>query len=439
MQAFEPLFVSRKLSACAEDATSWQRRLRVDPQHFDDPLAARRELLSLSQYLEIGELLGPLDPLREPLQRWVHYLLEQRVNHWWYTHTAHLRYVERVVVEEPTRSETRVSDIVRSLLTDARRPLFCRALNQAAPKLAAATSTLWQRQAEVARKLGLAEPDSLASPLPGIETLAERVLTETDDMAAQFLMPDPGAWLSQVMASPSCVELPGHLNERNIAGWFRESRMLEAVDLKTWPLPAALSAASYMRVLYELGFELRGALSDRRQPFVIAHDPYRLEQHAAGWCFSTLFVTPEFLSRNLQVARTEVRDVVRTMATILLFDLRARALGVVLQQAAFRGSKQLTETQQAFGSRVFGAPFGIHTAGVLPRLRADAGARLVGACLGQQQALELKQGHNEDWYRNPRAIDQLRSLAARSPEFRADPARVDASLQTLLQQLKEYL
>jgi hypothetical protein len=55
-------------------------------------------------------------------------------------------------------------------------------------------------------------------------------------------------------------------------------------------------------------------------------------------------------------------------------------------------------------------------AGTLWTPRADTEQRFAGLLLAARDALRLRDAHDEDWYRNPRASEELRDDARRSPE-----------------------
>jgi hypothetical protein len=79
------------------------------------------------------------------------------------------------------------------------------------------------------------------------------------------------------------------------------------------------------------------------------------------------------------------------------------------------------------------------SAGALIRLRVDDAQRFAGLLLGAQRFFELVEAHDEDWFDNPRAADQLRSEARLVPAVSADPDRLGAASLSLSAWLERAL
>ncbi len=73
---------------------------------------------------------------------------------------------------------------------------------------------------------------------------------------------------------------------------------------------------------------------------------------------------------------------------------------------------------------------------VLPRVRPDDGQRLCALGLAHNLDEEFTTRHNEDWFRNPRAEEELRAIADKPPEVQADPAVVRTGLGRYLDELE---
>jgi hypothetical protein len=121
------------------------------------------------------------------------------------------------------------------------------------------------------------------------------------------------------------------------------------------------------------------------------------------------------------------RDVRRALGIVLLFDLRQRAATLLLTRAAQAGSKALSETHERVSEQLFGVPLSDKLAGSTPRLRENAEARLVGGLLGLEFNDALITEHDEDWFRNPRAVEHARALAALPPAVTVSVARAEAA------------
>jgi hypothetical protein len=194
-----------------------------------------------------------------------------------------------------------------------------------------------------------------------------------------------------------------------------------------------------MRALARVGAGFVDACAPRDQPFSVAHDPYGLERRRMGALLATLPMNRCFLERRLGASRELAQSGARAAARTLLIESRLAALRVLLGQAALSGQKALAD---CFGELVFRSlaielPGSV--AGAFVRLHSDDAQRFAGLLLGFQHAEALTTSHDVDWFRNPRAIDQLRSEAAMPPSFEVDPQRLDAAAAITVASLGDAL
>jgi hypothetical protein len=192
-------------------------------------------------------------------------------------------------------------------------------------------------------------------------------------------------------------------------------------------------------VLDELGRRFRRAAGPRNQPFVVANDPRQLEAHAMGYCFASLLLNPSFIARHLGLDKKNQIDFRRAIARSLLADFACRALKVALHPAAMSSAAQLRTNFQELSAEHLGFEPNPNLALVLFRLQDDDEARLLGAARGLELAAQLKEDHNEDWFRNPRAVDQLRSQAQLSPRVALSPEEAKAAVRIALDTLSAPL
>ena len=73
------------------------------------------------------------------------------------------------------------------------------------------------------------------------------------------------------------------------------------------------------------------------------------------------------------------------------------------------------------------------------RIHVDDGSRFAGVLLAAGQHAQWRDEHDEDWFRNPRAADQLRSEAELSPEITCSTADLEAGTRALRDALLEAL
>jgi hypothetical protein len=72
-------------------------------------------------------------------------------------------------------------------------------------------------------------------------------------------------------------------------------------------------------------------------------------------------------------------------------------------------------------------------------MRADEGQRLSGLLLAASWHRRLLEAHDEDWFRNPRAIEEIRAEAEEVPEASVSPERLAKGARELSGWLAERL
>ena len=78
-------------------------------------------------------------------------------------------------------------------------------------------------------------------------------------------------------------------------------------------------------------------------------------------------------------------------------------------------------------------------AGALFPVGVEDEQALIGRLTAVSRAEALLTAHDEDWFRNPRAIEQLRAEASLPPAVRAEPDTVARALALTQKRLQEYL
>jgi hypothetical protein len=81
--------------------------------------------------------------------------------------------------------------------------------------------------------------------------------------------------------------------------------------------------------------------------------------------------------------------------------------------------------------RSFGVVLPKTVAGSVLRLHVDDGQRFGGLLLAASEAERMTEAHDEDWFRNPRAIEQLRAEAALPEQRRPPPETLEAGARSL--------
>jgi hypothetical protein len=206
------------------------------------------------------------------------------------------------------------------------------------------------------------------------------------------------------------------LSLRTSTEFFRETRLLDGLDLDPGELPRALAASSFLRALAQLGAAFSDALEPKALPFVVARDPRGLRRHTLSALFGTLPLSSAFAKRALDVGSSALADERRALARVVLLASRALALRVVLRPAALEGTAVFRSAFEERVEQTFGAAVPPTLAGSLWRLSIEDGQRFAGLLSAAVQAERLCEEHDEDWYRNPKAAERLREETALVPD-----------------------
>jgi hypothetical protein len=170
-------------------------------------------------------------------------------------------------------------------------------------------------------------------------------------------------------------------------------------------------------------------------PFVLAHDPFELEASVWGALFALLPLGESFAVRRLGVARARLADHRRSLGRVLMLSAREAALRALLRGPALAGSATARRLFPELVHRALGISVPEHAAGALFGPRANAFQRAAAFPLAAELDARLTETHDEDWYRNPRAVAELREGAQRAPEIDAVPERITAGLSILSRRL----
>lgn len=413
--AVDTLKLDRELEHAAERWRSWRRRLR-DGEGFDeDPFEPSRAALGRTAFLGVGEL-PEADPLKRPLARWVYRLAEQRINRAALVAVEAARRVPRVI-DAPEHARQPLRSMLKLALREAprRAAWFSSYLDQAEP-LAHATALLWQRRREVAERMGVAGEWEL--PEAELTAAAEAWLATTDDAAQELA---PGRSLAELVERALGGEAndgwPSRITARSLLELLAPTHFLDRVALDPGRLPEAIAASSVLRALARVGAAWKDALAPEQQPFVIAHDAFGLERRCSGALFGWLPLSVPFLKRSLGLGTARSLSHRRALGRVVLLESRAAALRLLLRRPALDGTHALAEAFEALTERIFGFGLPPAAAGALFRLHSDDAQRFAGLLFAAAQTRRLIQEHDEDWFFNPRAAEQLRYEAMRSAAF----------------------
>ena len=122
----------------------------------------------------------------------------------------------------------------------------------------------------------------------------------------------------------------------------------------------------------------------------------------------------------------------------MLFETRARAFRVLLRAPVLRGHQAFRDAFAEQGVRAFGFELPPKAAGVLWQPRIEDVQHFTASFAAAERNRSLTNEHDEDWFRNPRAVEELRARA-RALEPTATGEAMTAGKGTLLGSLKSAL
>lgn len=420
--AFDPLRLDQELRSAARDLRRFERSLRSNPN------ALRR--FELSPRLLDDETMAALressDPLSPALARWLEWLRERAAESPIAIEQARAYRTELVAVDTPIAGRYTLRSVLGHALAErAARSVWLATYVDRAGALASATSKLWARRAE----LGYPER---RDPRRHTE-LASEWLALTADMFGEFAPSDLATLVDRCLGPELTEGWPSRISARSISELLREARWFDGLSLDPDPLPETISAASFVRALSIVGRAWAEA-APQSGLFALSRDPYAELESTYGELFAGLPLSAPFARRRLGLGAARIRDHLRGMARLSLFETRARAFRVLLHAPALSGSGALGEAFVEHGFSAFGFELPKKAAGTLWQPRLDDPERFAAVFWAAAEDARLIDTHDDDWFRNPRAVEELRARAQeREPTLTSEllTAGRDALLRTL--------
>ncbi|HVW25367.1 MAG TPA: hypothetical protein VHC69_08350 [Polyangiaceae bacterium] len=439
LESIDPLRLDREIARAAAAVRRWRRRLRSGGGLDDDPFVGARVVASRRAFGAVREL-PDYDPLRAPLTAWIYRLTEQRVNAAALVGIAVAERHTEHVVNEPERAKLSLASMLeRALSEPPRRAAWLTSFARSAAPLGEAVSILWERRQEIASRMGLAGPDLIESPGDSIVSQASKWLDRTADLLEGPSRMTLADLVDGALGERAREGWPRALSPWTILDWFRGSDLFRDVDIDPGELPRPFAPASYLRALGRVGAAWVDATAPSSQPFVIANDPYGLRRRTFGALFAALPWSAPFARRALGLSGARIAEHRRALGVTVLIASRAAALRVLLRAPALAGRRALREAFEENAARAFRVALSPALAGAVFRLHADDPQRFAGTLLAGGAHRQLVERHEEDWYRNPRAIEQLRDEARLSPERTAAEAALAAGADALFDEIYSAL
>ena len=447
---FEPLKLSRALGDVAPKVLAWRRGLTQVRGFEKDPFAADRWATGLSCFQQVSELPDD-DPLRASLLRWVFALAEERINRETLLARQWQLRGQTWEVSSPTRGLWSVGAMRFRMLAESQlRSAWVESLWENSEAISETVIHLWQRRAEIARRLGLDRFDDLIEPAPSPQEWATAWLRESDDLRRDAAegVGDFSSWISAALGLPEGAArkrtgapdvFPPRVSETWLSDPFRATDLTKSLRIDPGEFCHGVGPASFARGLARFGAAWAEAAAPKDQPFVIAHDPFGLQTSTFGALFAGLLANAEFAKRALGLGSSKTKELLRAMSVIFLMESRAVALRVLLRQPALESESEFRDAFEALVETHLGVSVPAHALGVTWSLRRDDAQRLAAMGLAAVRHNELRDAHNEDWFRNPRAIEELRADVAKPPQTNCHAAEITRGFAALKADLEAAL
>lgn len=431
--------MSRALGAAAALSDAWHAAEWESAEASVAPLNSVRRITSQTAFQAVQEM-HPADPLRTPLSRWIYRLAEQRINHVALHAVGSARHDAKYEVLLPREKRHSIQEMLhRALRAPDQNKLWMNSLLQHTAQCHHAVSLLWQRRWEIARRLGLGSPSEIEVPGEPVRALAEEWLRITQDVAEEFRREHVADVVELALARDAAQGWPTHLTVRNLLDYFRDTTLFAELPIHVARLPAPLAAASYLRALRSIGSSWARVSAPGSQPFVVRRDPYALWENTAAHLFALLPLNETFAQKRMQVGESAWSKQRRGLARAVLLESRALALRVLLREPALKGRAALGEAHAELAERAFGCHLRPESAGVLWQLDVTDSSAFAGLLLAAAHMERLIEAHDEDWFRNPRGVDQLRSEAGLPPQVDAPEDALRAGATALRRELESVL
>ncbi|MBX3183195.1 MAG: hypothetical protein KIT72_04505 [Polyangiaceae bacterium] len=413
--SLNPIELSRTLATLAHAWQGWRRALRRGELSPLFAFEIHRRAVGRQTYHEV-QALHPEDPLRAPLLRWVYRLAEQRINqgallareaarrsalHPMTSEGAELSLAAlwRLTLAPEGGAEQRVLYRERRLAELARHTSALRD----------AERLLWERRREVASRMGHASLAEAEGQLPELPALAREWLDVSAGALESLGVGRLSALIEAALDRREDHPWPARLTPSSLLSLAPDAELTRGLRLDPGPLPEALGGASYLRALARLGAALSDAAAPQSQPFVVAHDPYGARRWEVGALLAALPLRPVYLRQRLGLSGARQAGSRRASAITWLIASRTEALRVLLHQEAGQRGLPNDASFEELTARAFLRPLDPRLLPLTPRYGTQTPARFAGMLLGAEREASLREAHDEDWFRNPRGVEQLRA------------------------------
>jgi hypothetical protein len=421
MRELEPLSFDRALRDAARELE--RRRQTGEPTE-----GALPEFLSHEETLHWLRESRSKDPLAASLELWLLRLREQAEFGTRRAELARAQRAEPHPIVEPEQARRTLSELLRLSLSRPReRAAYLRGYFTSSAAMAERVLRLWEERALFAERV--------RAPLASFELASEaiapaaRTFIESTRSAFETLqIREPAELVTTLLAESAAEGWPARLSQRTTLDLLGDPGFFHGLRLRPFAVPEARGAGSFLLALCHAGRAVSDAASAQRSPFVLGTDVFDLQRNTLGALFGALPLSAAFATRRLGLGPSRVRDQQRALARSVLAELRVAAFRVLLRELLGAGKKRLHDELPELSDRALGFELPPSAAGVFIRVRPRDSQRFAGALLAASRHETLLQRHDEDWFRNPRAIAELRAELSEPtrPPLDADALRIGA-------------
>ena len=371
------------------------------------------------------------DPIAAPLLRWLYWL--QLMRDALPLEGARVRRyrIDRHALDKPLHGHFSWRELLGHALRDsARRQHLLDVLWERGGDLRDAGTRLYELRAE---QPSFAERDcrELETPCTKVEHQAQAFLSASADAYGSLEVYRVADLLERALATAADDGWPRQLSLRSLHDLIGSGDWLSGLKLDIGELPAPISAASFARGFARLGAAWSDALAPAQQPYAVAHDAFGLARAMRGALFASIPQNEAFLRRQLGLGKERAFEHGRALASSTLLFARGLSLRVLQGAAALEGPETLREAFLEHGTAALGFEPPPEAAGLLFRPRLGDAQRFAGLLLAFARLEELTDEHDEDWFRNPRAIEQLRAEARMPPDIDCKPEALESGARAL--------
>ena len=441
-QLENPFFLARALEPLCRGYLKWAGQ--VPGRNLGFRFLGHRsdtDLASKTRYERVREL-DESDPLRAPLLRWVHRLTEMRVNQLWLDEDERLYREVEHAVREPRDTKLNLAAMKKQALAAQRAEaeVWWTNIERCGRALSAHRAEYFQRCTEVYERLGEENMAAGTSCLTSGANLTELMAPLWPILRG--LLEDAGAVSFSEIIRLALGEhhtdgWPARLHPDSMLRLLSATELFRAVPLQMGALPARLSPASFLRTGHQLGRALCLGWAPTDRPFVLLRDPDDLWGHRLGYVLLLWQLSPIFDEKALGLGRARAQERRRSGGQMLCAFVTLSAIRTLWFETLLDHRVSGPELAEVFSTHLpcRREPIPRYAALSALTVRRDEGTRFAALCDAALLFDEYVQMYDEDWWRNPRALQQLRAEHSTHAETRVDDQRVRLGQSKLCERL----